>query len=85
MLPSGTGYLLVTGRGAVHAFGRARRFSAHGTRVPASGVRIVAIAANDSTGYWLIGSKGQIYAYGSATRYSVGAHRTFTRPIVAGR
>jgi hypothetical protein len=63
--PAG-GYWLVTGDGAVYAFGGAGYYGgANGIHLNAPIVRIV--STPDGLGYWLVASDGGVFSYGDAT------------------
>ena len=79
--PRGRGYWLVSSRGRVFAFGKAR---GHGSASVRAGDAIVGIAATpDGRGYWLASQTGLVFSFGDAAHLR-GARRPSGRsPIVA--
>jgi hypothetical protein len=72
--PTGGGYLLVTGRGRVLAFGDA--VARGGTANLDAPIARIATKP-DGRGYWLVSRRGRVFAFGEALRFG-GAQRRMT-------
>jgi hypothetical protein len=76
--PTGSGYLLVTGRGRVLAFGDA--VARGGTANLDRSIARIATRP-DGRGYWLVSRRGRVFAFGKASHFG-GAHGEMTEDRV---
>ncbi len=78
----GQGYLVVTSKGQVFAYGRAKSFGSVPHLHPLGKIISIATTSNGK-GYWLVSSEGVVYAFGDAHKYGQ-VLRTRLKGVITG-
>jgi len=80
--PSGQGYRIVTGLGAVRVHGDASD-AGNAAGIPLAALIVTAAATPDGNGYWLVASDGGVFSFGNASFHGSTGAIHLNQPIVA--